>query len=58
MEKMWWPGWVLTDEQELAKLEQGEHRYHSKWSKLDKYDNNYMWNIKKAIQMNLLTKQK
>ena len=38
----------------------GPRDHHTKQSKSDKdkYDNTYMWNLKKIIQMNLYTKQK
>ena len=37
----------------------GPWDYHIKWSKLEKdYGMTYMWNIKKKLQMNLLTNQK
>ena len=41
----------------------GPRDYHTKLSKSDRerqisYDVTYMWNLKKMIQMNLLTKQK
>ena len=54
---------IKTNKNAICSNTDGPRDYHTEWGKSDtkkqiSYDINYMWNLKKRVQMNWLTKQK